>query len=116
MGDMGYDLEQFAARLSNLESEMKRKPALRCIFDADLDHNLSALRLMGILPPESAALVDLPAESVARKHRHGGTRRGAGRKPIHASRTARKRAYRRRVREGTKSSSQVANFIDVKQG
>ena len=52
---MEFDLEQFAAHLDKLEDELREKPSLRHIIDADSEHNLSALRLMGILPRESSA-------------------------------------------------------------
>ena len=100
------DLEQFTAHLSRLESEMIRRPALRCFLDANLEHNLCALRIMGVLPKETAPVEGPASELVSRKqNRHGGSRYGAGRKRIHASKAARERAYRRRVREWTKSSS-----------
>jgi hypothetical protein len=41
-----FDLTRLAERLAGLESEMNRKPALRTFLDADLGHNLCALRLM----------------------------------------------------------------------
>jgi hypothetical protein len=82
---MEFDLTQFAAHLCRLESEMSRKPALKCFLDADLDHNLCALRFAGVLPKESAPAAAVSAEPPTRRNRHGGSRQGAGRKRIHAS-------------------------------
>lgn len=99
-----FDLTHFAQRLAGLESEINRKPALRCFLDADLDHNLSALRFMGILDLQSAPVTALPSELRATvKHNHGGSRQNAGRKKSRSN-ANRQRAYRRRVTALRKSS------------
>jgi hypothetical protein len=115
---MEFDLERFGAHLDKLEDELRGKPSLRHIIDADLEHNLSALRLMGILPKESAPVATVPGATV-KTSRHGGTRQGAGRKKMYRTHAEKIRQYRKRKRSVsvyTKSSSQVANFIDVKEG
>jgi hypothetical protein len=99
-----FNLTQFAERLARLESELNRKPALTCFLDADLDHNLCALRLMGILPRESASADSPTSELVTKKlNRHGGSRPRAGRKKSRPN-ADRQRAYRRRVAALRKSS------------
>ena len=58
-------------------------------------------------------------EPLVAKPRHGGMRQGAGRKKMYRTHAEKIRQYRKRKRSVsvyTKSSSQVANFIDVKQG
>ena len=96
--DMEFDLEQFAAHLDKLEDELRKQPSLRHIIDADLEHNLSALRLMGIVPRDSTPVAVLSSEPAAVKpNRHGGTRQGAGRKKIVGSSNAERcRRYRRK--------------------
>lgn len=108
-----FNLEQFAERLNRLQRQLKDKPSLRRIIDPDFDHTLNALRLMGVLPAETT--VDEPTQRdpvTVRYNRHGGHREGAGRKPLYRSEAEKKRAYRHRVSVSTKSSLQVANFVE----
>jgi hypothetical protein len=92
-----FDLERFTQRLDNLKAELDAKQSLKHILDADLEHNLSASRLMGVLPKESepveqdigvhAVSPETPA-TMAPLHPHP----RPGRKKIHGSATKRQRA------------------------
>jgi len=116
-----FDLEQLSQQLERLQRELKAKPSLRRIIDADLNHNLRALRLLGVLrgnspsgreekqpPPVSTS----DSAATVRRNRHGGHRKGAGRKRLYHSDAEKKRAYRQRVSVSTKSSLQAANFVE----
>jgi len=104
MTDAGFSLTQFTQRLAGLEIELRARPTLRHIIDTDLEHGLSALRLMGILPRDSAPVIASVSEPAnVRRTRHGGNRLGAGRKKGRSN-ADRQRAYRRRVAALRKSS------------
>jgi hypothetical protein len=110
------DLERLSEHLERLKGELKARPALRQIVDADLEHSLCALRLMGILPRESAPPDEVSAVQAEQpiaptERRHGGRRRGAGRRKTRSS-ADRQREYRLRVRALRKSSLQVPDLVE----
>ncbi len=110
---MPLDLDQLSHRLEILQQQLKDKPSLRRILDPDFDHTSNALQLMKVLPAETTADEPTQRDAVTVRHnRHGGCREGAGRRPLYRSEAEKKRAYRRRVSVSTKSSLQVANFVE----
>jgi hypothetical protein len=54
-------------RLSRIRNEFKAKPSLRRIMDADLEHNLSALKLIEVIPVE-VTFKDFQRLMIKRKH------------------------------------------------
>ena len=117
-----FDFEQFVQRLDNLKAELAAKPSLRQFLDADLQHNLSALRLTGIPSANDAqreetrvptSIATKPAV-ISRHNSYGGHREGAGRRKIYQTRAEKERPYRKRRKQVsvcTKSSLQVSDIV-----